>query len=203
MEPTRWGWGNIRWLDFDARPLRDFQATYYLHQGGAYYLLNRAQKRYAAAIRLTGIHTPLFEQMLAHDEKYYGRRSDSSHEDSFAQPIKAFDHRVLQSHYYQIADYWIFTCEWLPLFAQDQECVERFQADWVKFLSEEAASLAAIDHVCIDILTAVTFQNEDAGRAAEKRLGHFLDDRYTQQYARVIRRRQLRENERRDALPSG
>jgi hypothetical protein len=123
-----------------------------------------------ADIRLTGVHTPLFEHMLAHDKKYYARASNSSHEERPARPIEPFDHRVIQSHYYQIADYWIFTCEWLPLFAQDQECVERFQADWVKFLFEEAASLAAIDHVWIDILTAVTFQNEDAGCAAEKRL---------------------------------
>lgn len=143
-------------------------------------LCGEAFRRYSKAVSLLSVTTELWEAINEHDSKFYPWKKKSKDE-----PILAwFDHRVLQSAHDTIAA-WFRFCNpdlWLPLFPNDKivRCVNR--AEWRKFWRSEVKRLIDKHEIAIAVLTAIAYQNQKKGYAAEQELQGLLRLEYEEMF---------------------
>jgi|GEM_PF-3565229 len=168
-------------------------------------LCGEAVLRYSKAVNLLSVTTELWEAVNEHDSKFHLCKQKSHNFNmlsklfnlvltynevgldgqSIQKPIIAgFDHRVLQSAYYTIAS-WFRFCNpdlWLPLFPHDKIVKDVNLAAWRKFWSLEVKRLIEKDAITIAILTAVAYQNQEKGFAAERELSGLLMLEYEEMF---------------------
>ncbi len=156
------------------------QHEVYTWPEGLFLLCAEAERRYSKAVSLLSVTTELWEAVNEHDSKYC-----SYLEKSKEGPIIAgFDHRVLQSAYYTIAA-WFRFCNpdlWLPLFPHDNVVKDVSRAAWLMFWSSEVKRLIDKDEIAIAVLTAVAYQNQEKGFAAEQELAGILRLEYEKMF---------------------
>ena len=164
-------------LGDDNAVLKDIQHENYGTEHGVALLYRASERRYTAAIRLLSVSTDLWEMMKRHDETYYSNMKYPVLKD---EPIRCFDHRVLQSAHDTIAAAFRSRNKdlWVPLFQEDENTKAVTKMAWLTFWSSEVERLAANDEIAKAILTAVAFQNGERGYAAEKELDRLLRSEY-------------------------
>ena len=99
--------------------------------------------------------------------------------------IQCFDHQVLQLAHDEIAAWFRFTNPdlWTPLFPDDEFFASANRTAWLSFWPTEIKRLLQNDQIVVAILTAVAFQNEEQGYAAEKELKGLLRSEYDRMFS--------------------
>jgi hypothetical protein len=163
-------------------------------------LYAEAELRYSAAIHLLSVTTDLWDAIKQHDGEYYSRKKNSEREVfrrtlnvvATSAPARGrargeqglligwFDHRVLRPTYDTIAAAFRFHNPdlWLPLFSRDEAVKEMNLWAWESFWEAEVKRLVQNDKIVVAVLTAVAFQNEEAGFTAEQELAELLSLEY-------------------------
>lgn len=165
-------------------------------------LCGEAVHRYTKAVSLLSVTTELWQAINEHDSKFYAYKQNLSNTNivhnmsvafnevgvngqSIQEPIIAgFDHRVLQSAHDTIAAWFRFSNPdlWLLLFPHDKIVKDVNLAAWRKFWSLEVKRLIDKDEIAIAILTAVAYQNQEKGFAAERELNGLLRLEYEEMF---------------------